>query len=451
MQELAAPLARLMARLRASARHTLSPLRRQPPPFELRVESLALGGDGIAHLETDEGGRAVFLPGTAKGDLVAAEVDFRKKPARGRVLRLLEPSPDRVEPPCPEAGACGGCDFMHLRPEAQATAHAEIVREALSRAIGVEIPSVISHPSSRTERYRTRARLAVHAQGSRVRVGYRPPRSHRVHDVAACLVLDERLAPVLELIRNLLEGQRGEGDASIALGASDLPVIELRWKGELGGEVFARAEALVLRHALAGIDIWLGEAKAPARIGDPSTLTLGGDGEPLFVPSGGFAQAQPEMSRLLVERAVALLDPAGEDVLELFAGSGNFTVALARLARSVVAVEADTLATEAARANLRARGLEAKVVAADADAFELPAKYRHVLLDPPRAGAPGACRRIAASRVKRVVYASCDPGTLARDVLTLIRAGFALEKVETFEMFPHTSHVETLVALERAR
>lgn len=326
-----------------------------------------------------------------------------------------------------------------------------MVRNALARALGDDIPSVVSHPSPRTERYRTRARLAVLAQGSRVRLGYRPPRSHRVHEITDCLVLTERLVPVFSLLRELLEGQRGEGDASIALGDDELPVIELRWRGDLSGAAFARAEQFVVRRDLAGIDIWLGDAKKPARIGAPSTWTLGGDGEPLLVPSGGFAQAQPEMSRLLVSRALAMFEPASEDVLELFSGSGNFTVALARLARSVVAVEADALATEAARANLHARKLEAKIVTADADAFDIPPKFRHVLLDPPRAGASGACARIAASRVKRVVYASCDPGTLARDLLTLSNAGFLLKQVETFEMFPHTSHVETLVALERAR
>lgn len=425
-------------------------VRRTPAPLRLRVKSLALGGEGVAHLEAENGHRAVFLPATAPGDLVDADVDLSRKPARGRVLRLIEPSNDRVEPPCPEIGLCGGCDFMHIRPDGQAKAHAEMVHDALSRVIG-ELPPITTHLAPRTERYRTRARLALHANGSRAVVGYRPPRSHRAHDIADCLVLDERLTVVLGLLRELLAKEKGEGEASIALGADERPVIELRWRGDLRGELFAVFDDLVSRGVLAGVDIWMGEVKKPARIGNPSALTIGGDGEPLLIPSGGFAQAQPELSRRLAERALALLEPDGEDVLELFSGSGNFTVALARVARSVTAVESDADAAEAARSNLRARGLEAKVVTADADAFEIPAKARRILLDPPRAGASGASRLIAASRARRVVYASCDPGTLARDLHTLTAARFRLTEISTFEMFPHTSHVETLVALERAR
>lgn len=418
--------------------------------LSLHVESLALGGDGIARLGPEHGNRAVFVPGALPGEKVRAQVDLSKKPARGRVLQVVEPSPDRVEAACKQAGRCGGCDLFHLRAEAQPSVHAEMVRSALSRAIA-ELPPVVAHPASRTERYRTRARLAIFANGSRPQIGYRQARSHRVHDIDDCLVLDERLGPMLGILHELLEGERGEGEASIALGENARPVLELRWKGELGGKVFARLEALVQQTTLAGADVWIGDAKKPARIGSPDTWTLGGDGEALVVPSGGFAQAHPETSVLLVERALALLEPEGEDVLELFSGSGNFTVALARRARSVLAVEADAAACDAARQNLRARELEAKIVTADADAFEIPAKTRHILLDPPRAGAPSASRRIADSRARRVVYVSCDPGTLARDLRTLSDGGFRATAIETFEMFPHTSHVETLVALARAR
>jgi 23S rRNA (uracil1939-C5)-methyltransferase len=430
----------------ASAR----PRRAAAARVRLDVESLAQGGDGVAHVETADGRRAVFVPGALPGDRIEADVDFGHRPARGRLLSVVAPSPDRRSPPCAEVGACGGCDWMHLDLGAQARWHARIVEAALGRAIG-EVPKVVSHPAARSERYRTRARLAVRATGSRVLVGYHPPRSHAVHDVGGCIVLDERLARTIGDLRAVLARERGEGEAQIALGQGDRPVVDLRWTGELGGETFAAIDALVAAGAWGGADVRIGEARAPARIGDPTAQATGGDGGPLAVPSAGFAQAHPETSRALVARAVDLLAPDGDDVLELFSGSGNFTVALARRARSVVAVESDALAVAAARRNLESRGLAAKLVGADADAFDVPAKTRRILLDPPRAGADGACRRVAASRATRVVYASCDPGTLARDVATLAAAGFRLAVVETFEMFPHTSHVETLVALDRTR
>lgn len=418
--------------------------------LSIRIESLALGGDGVGRLGEEHQNRAVFVPGTLPGETVRAQIDLSSKPARGRLLQIVEASPDRVEPACKEAGRCGGCDLFHLRAEAQAPMHAELVRTALSRAVA-ELPPIVAHPAAKTERYRTRARLAILANGARPHIGYRRARSHRIHDIEDCLVLDERLGPMLGLLRELLTGERGEGEASVALGEQGRPVLELRWKGELGGRIFASLDELVRTQRLAGADVWMGQAKKPARIGSPEAWTVGGDGEPLVLPSGGFAQAHPETSLFLVERALAWLEADGEDVVELFAGAGNFTVALARKARSVLAVEADAPASEAARRNLRSRHLEAKVTTADADAFEIPAKVRHVLLDPPRTGAPGAARNIASSRARRVVYVSCDPATLARDLRTLTEGGFQVLAVETFEMFPHTSHVETLVALARTR
>lgn len=425
---------------------------RRAPAVRLRldVESLAHGGDGVAHVERSGERRAVFVAGALPGDHVEVEVDFERRPARGRLSSVVAPSADRVSAPCAEAGRCGGCDWMQLDVAAQARWHARIVEAALGRAV-TDVPAVVAHPAPRTERHRTRARLAIVATGSRVLVGYRPPRSHAVHDVGDCLVLDPRLSRVFADLRDVLARERGDGEAQVALGANGRPVVELRWNGELGGATFAAIDALVAAKAWDGADVRIDGATAPARIGDPTVRTIGGDGEPLLVPPSGFAQANEEVSRALVDRAMELLAPDGEEVVELFAGSGNFTVALARRARSVVAVESDALAIASTRKNLEARGLSAKLVAADADAFDLPAKARLVLLDPPRAGADGAARRLAASRATRVVYVSCDPGTLARDAGTLAAAGFRLRDVETFEMFPHTSHVETLARFERAR
>ena len=167
------------------------------------------------------------------------------------------------------------------------------------------------------------------------------------------------------------------------------------------------------------------------------------------MPSGAFAQAHPAMNATLGERLLSALELAGQPALELFSGSGNFTVLLARHTASLTAVESEPRAVEAARANLASRGLAARLVAADADAFEIPSAVRTVVLDPPRTGAPGAAKRIARSKARRVAYVSCNVSTLARDVATLEAGGLRLSRVETFEMFPHTSHVEVLAVLDR--
>lgn len=418
---------------------------RKLEPTRLVVGPLVAGGDALARPEGGAPG-VVFVRGAAPGDVVDALVDRSGKVARASSFSIVSASPERVAPPCEAFGACGGCDWMHVSPDAQRDAHAAIVRAALPREPDVVVRA---NDAARALGYRTRARLALRGDGRRVAVGYRRAKSHDVVDRASCVVLDPALEVVLEALRGALAGQRGEGEAAVALGERGLPVVDLRWSGALEGVVLARFERIVGEGTWAGVEVWLDGARAPARIGDARVVTLGGDGEPLVVPSAGFAQAMHETSAALVARAVEMLAPAGDEVLELFAGSGNFTVALARAARAVVAVEADARAAEAARENLARRKLSARVVAADADAFDVPTRTRRVFLDPPRTGAPGAAARIAASRAKLVVYASCDPATLGRDARTLARGGFLATSAETFEMFPQTSHVEALVRFER--
>jgi 23S rRNA (uracil1939-C5)-methyltransferase len=397
----------------------------------------------------------VFVPRSAPGDVVEAEVDWTRKPARARVLKLLHASPVRAVPPCPLADRCGGCDLMHISLEAQMLAHRDMVRGALAHAVAPDTPGdpdwplVATHAAPRAEGYRTRARLAITAVRGRVSLGYRESSSHALVDIAHCTVLDARLDVALAELRKLFPAEQGRGEVSIALGARERPVLDVRWTGELGGSFFASLDERVATGILAGAEVWLEGARSPARFGQPEAVMTGADGEALVVPSGAFAQAHPVMNAKLGERLLARAGVAEQATLELFAGSGNFTVLLARHAGALTAVESEPRAVVAARSNLASRGLRAKVVEADADAFDVPSAIRTVVLDPPRAGAAGAIERIARSKARRVVYVSCNVSTLARDVATLGAAGFQLQEVEMFEMFPHTSHVEVLALLER--
>ena len=203
------------------------------------------------------------------------------------------------------------------------------------------------------------------------------------------------------------------------------------------------------RGALGGVRLFAPGVKRPAVIGDATPWTEGADGAPLRLAPGGFAQAHPEVNAALARRVAELVGDA-EKVVELYAGAGNLTVMLARRA-SVAAVESDAGSCDAARANLAARGLSAKVTQADASSFAVPKNTPAVVLDPPRAGAREACERLAAAAPKRVVYVSCDPQTLGRDLAVLCGAGLEVRAADAFEMFPHTSHVEGVVLLERAK
>jgi 23S rRNA (uracil1939-C5)-methyltransferase len=413
----------------------------------VRIGGIAAGGAGVGRLVD---GGVVFVAGAAPGELVQAEVDRSKKPARGRVLDVLEPSPDRVEPACPYARACGGCDLMHLAVGAQERAHAAIVHDAVAHALGgAALPDVRVHPADAPLSYRTRARLFARAERGRARVGYRVPGSHGLAEIAACAVLDPVLAPLVGELPSVLAGAVGEGDVSIARGDGARPVVELAWRGELPPALWARLDERVSSGAWAGALVRLDGAAKPASFGDPRPLLTGPDGAPLWLAAGAFAQPSEAGAVALARRVAELAAPEGRHVLELFAGSGTLSVALARGAASFTAVEIEAEAAASARENLSARGLVAKVTVADADAFPIPPRSEVVVLDPPRTGALGAANAIAASRAKTVVYVACDPPTLARDLAVLTAKTFAVTHLETFELFPQTSHVETVARLVR--
>lgn len=391
----------------------------------------------------------MFVARVAPLDVIDAEIDRTARVARGRVLSIVEPGAGRVEPACPIVLECGGCDWMHLSAETQRAAHAAMVSELLGRIREVRWPQVVAHPASALLAYRRRARLSIESRGGVVRVGYRAPRSTRVVDVAACAVLSSPIAGVPGALRGLLANARGEGEAQVAVGLEGRPVVEVRFRGELPSSYWQRLDGLVRDGTWSGARTWVEGATSPASFGDPRTVVAGADGAPLVSAAGSFSQPSEESARELAERVRALAKGTGRHVVELFAGSGALSVLLAREAASFVGVEQDEAAVVAARENLRARALDAKMVAADAESYRLPKRTEVVVLDPPRTGAKGAAREIASVRPKRVVYVSCDPATLARDVEVLVRAAYAPIAVETFELFPQTSHVETVVLLER--
>lgn len=449
-------------------RPAAAPSRSQPRTVTLQIESIAAGGAGVAHDE----GRAVFVPRAAPGDVVEAAVEPRGGTLRGRLLRVITPGPGRVDVACAHVDACGGCDLMHLSAEAQREAHRAIVEDALRRTAGLaELPPIVSHAAHAPAAagaalaYRARARFFARAdRAGRVQVGYRAAGSHDLAPIDRCVVLVPALDALLRELPSVLAGARGEGEASVALGASGKPVVDITWRGALPPSVWSQLDARTTPQgagsegastgagaAWAGARVWLEGAAAPATFGDPRPVVEGADGRPLVVAAGGFAQPSNEAGALLARRAADLVQKSGAHVgsiVELFAGSGTLSILLAPLADRFVAVESQDDSARAARENLEARGLSAKVVRADAGAFD-PGRADVVVLDPPRTGARSAAERIAASPARAVVYVACEPTTMARDVATLVAGGFTVTDVETVEIFPQTSHVETLVRLAR--
>lgn len=419
----------------------------------VEITSLAPGGEGVGHVEWGGRRRAVFVRGVAPGDVVEAEFEADTTPLRAsKVRRRLVEGPGRRSPPCRYFDRCGGCSWMHLTPERRAEARVELVRSTVLRALE-EPPglAIVDHPAPSEERYRTRARLALrNGGGSAPLVGYRPFRGSGVVNVEACLVLEPRLEGIIGLLREALAGSRGEGEARVALGLGGLPAFDLTWAGELAPRFFERLERFVEGANLGGAALRLAGARAPLVVGDPRVVTEGPDGLPLEVPSGGFAQANPAITRLLAAHVRAELAPEGKRLVELYAGAGTLTVALAPSAADYVAVESDAAALEAARRNLAARALSVRTRQADAASYSFEPRVDGVIIDPPRAGAaPELIERLAATRRGQLLYVSCDPVTLARDAAALHRAGYIAESLHTFDMFPQTDHVETVLHLSR--
>jgi 23S rRNA (uracil1939-C5)-methyltransferase len=340
-----------------------------------------------------------------------------------------------------------------------------VLRAIAHAAPTAELPEVRVHAAPTAFAYRTRARLFARALRGRVQVGYRSAGTHALAAVDTCLVLDASINALLLEIGPVLSGASGEGDVLIGRGKGGLPVVDIAWKGELAASTWAAIDARVGVFAWAGARVVLEGVRRPATFGDPRPVLAGADGTPLVIAPGGFAQPSDAGAALLARRVAELsqltLGPKGAEPLwkesrprhhvELFAGSGTLSVLIARGAASFIAVEIDSDAVACARENLAARGLAAKVSNADADTFPIPSRTEIVVLDPPRAGAPGAIKAIAASNARAVIYVSCDPPTLARDLGALTRAGFAITHLETFELFPQTSHVETVARAVRVR
>jgi len=412
------------------------------------VREVTATGAAIAELND---GRRVLVGGVAEGEAIEVELPRRGgKLPRARLRAVTTPSPARVEPPCPLVDRCGGCDWMHLSAETRAQLHRRHVAELVGRATGQTLAVIPYHQLNEPLGYRTRARLAVVARGGRARVGFRRDRSRRLVEVDRCLVLGAALATAPGQMARWLAGAEGTGELQLGLGRGGRWVVDLHFDGELPATTFATADERVRAGTWAGVAIWSAGATEPARFGDPRACLADLAGAPLIIAAGGFAQASDRGAAALAARVAALVElgPGGR-LVELYAGSGTLSVVLAPLADRFVAVEQSPAAVDQLRDNLAARGLAGKVQLADANGFEVPRPTATVVLDPPRGGARQAMASLVAARPRQVVYVSCNPTTLARDLADLCPAGYGIAELELFELFPQTSHVECVVRLVR--
>lgn len=442
--------------------------------FEVEIESLDQEGRGVAHRD----GKAVFVEGALPGEHVAYE-RRRNKPSYevGRVARIERQSVLRVEPRCPHAGlhvgACGGCSMQHVETRAQVAIKQRVLEDTLWH-IGRLRPQTVLRPiAGPAWRYRHRARFAVRyvARKGAVLVGFHERASSYVADIRQCEVVPRHVSDLLLPLRELV------GSMSLR---ERLPQIELAI-AEHAGQVQTVLVFRVLsdptsndrlllaefgrRHS---VDIWL----QPGGPGSAAPLEPDGRNRlELELPEFGvrlpfgptdFTQVNHRINEVLVARAVRLLAPdAAETVVDFFCGLGNFTLPLATRAARVVGMEGNPALVDRAQLTAAENGLAARTSFAAANLFEwsvddwhrLNADYgpiRKVLVDPPREGALAVARALAgtADRPSRLVYVSCNPATLARDCAVLVHeGGWTLQAAGVVNMFPHTSHVESIAVL----
>lgn len=451
------------------------------PEYTVEIDSLDLEGRGIGRRD----GKAVFVDGALPGERVrVAPVKVKPSYETGRVIEVLRESAMRVRPGCPHfgfsAGACGGCAMQHLDARAQVAVKQRVLEDALWHLGRVRPATVLAPIHGPSWGYRFRARLTVRhvAKKGGVLVGFHERGSSYVADMRACHVLPPEVSALLVPLRELV--------AQLSI-RDRLPQIELAvGEGRQGdGGEGGRQIALVFRHLepLTGPDRdllaafgrqhnvvpWLQpkgpETAHPLDPADAGSLTLALPEFDVALPFSptDFTQVNHDINRVLVSRALRLLDPRPDElVADFFCGLGNFTLPLARRARRVIGLEGSGALLARARRAAEAHGLGQVVQFAERNLFDwtvddwqrLQADQGPIgalLIDPPREGALAVVRALvdAGARPRRVVYVSCNPATLARDCAVLVNeGGWNLVAAGVVNMFPHTAHVESIAVLE---
>jgi 23S rRNA (uracil1939-C5)-methyltransferase len=443
------------------------------------ILSLDMEARGVGRLVNEDGspGKVVFVEGALPGERVRY-ASFRRKSKfeQATLVEVLRPSSMRVQPPCPVFDTCGGCSMQHLDMRAQIAVKQRVLEDNLFHLARLR-PEMMYRPiHGPSSGYRFRARLSVrHVSGSGVRVGFHERKSSYVVDMTSCEVLPAHVSALLGPLREMIGamsvcarlpqielaiGRAADGQSVTAL------VLRILAPLDANDEVLLRAFA-DLHH----VQFWL-QSKGPDTV---SPFYPDDDGLAYLLPEYNirmpfrptdFTQVNHQINRVLVHRALRLLAPKRSDrVLDLFCGIGNFTLPLARVSREVMGIEGSEALTRRALENARTNGVDARTAFASRNLFELTADdlaalgpFDKYLVDPPREGALAVAKALAELRQrgdeaflpKRIVYVSCNPSTLARDAGLLVHeAGYHLRGAGVVNMFPHTSHVESIAMFER--
>ncbi len=426
------------------------------------VESLDHEGRGVAHVE----GKAIFIEGALPGEVVGYS-SYRKKPSyeMARVDGILKASSSRVTPHCPHFGMCGGCAIQHFDVAAQVAAKQRILEDNLWHIAKLKPETMLPPIYGPAWGYRHKARLRaryVPAKG-KVLVGFNEKHSSYVANMQQCEILPPHMSALIVPLQELLfqlSIRDSMPQVEVAIG-DHVTVLVLRILQPLEPRDESPIREFADRH---GVQIWL-QSKGP----DTATPFHPLDAPPLsyslpeynlvypFMPTE-FTQVNPHINRVLVRRAMKLLDPApGERIADFFCGLGNFTLPIACSGATVVGLEGSAALVRRAVQGAEYNGLAARTEFREVDLFKIEAQHIDALghfdkwlIDPPRDGAVDLIKALPEEGgPSRIVYVSCNPSTLARDAGFLAYQGYQLRAAGVVNMFPHTAHVESMAVFEK--
>ena len=444
--------------------------------FEADITAMTAEGSGICRAE----GMAVFVPGTAVGDRCTVRiVKVLRKYAFGRLEKLLAPSPDRIAPDCPVAAQCGGCVYRHIRYEAELRIKTQRVRDALERIGGLQdfqMEPILAAPDRC--RYRNKCQLPIGlSKDGALQLGFYAVNSHRIVNTESCLLQPEAFDRAAAAFRRWY-AVSGESVYDEASHSGVLRHLYMR-RGEMSGEmmvcVVANGAALheeallveMLREAvpeITGVLLNINREKTNVVLGKTCRTLWGKDtitdtlcGLAFEIAPHAFYQVNRTQAERLYGKAAEYAGLTGaETLLDLYCGTGTIGLSMAKNAKKLIGAEIVPAAVENARRNAERNAIQnAEFLCADAAEaarilFERGEKPDVIVIDPPRKGCDSALiATIAAMRPKRVVYVSCDPATLARDLKLFGESGYKTETVTPADMFPGTAHVETVVLLSK--
>ena len=441
----------------------------------LNIRSLDMEARGVGNVVNEDGtsGKVIFVEGALPGEQVRY-LSFRKKAKweAATMTTLLRESAQRVVPRCQFAGVCGGCAMQHLEPAAQVAIKQRVLEDNLWH-IGKLRPQMLLRPIyGPTWGYRYRARISVRNVPKKggVLVGFHEKKSSYITDMTSCDILPPHVSAMLVPLRAMI--------ASLSI-SDNVPQIELA-VGEAPGHIIT---ALVLRIMLPlglGDDLklkafadryqvqwWLQTAGPNTAqqfypLDQPLYYTLPEFGIKMPFKPTDFTQVNHQINRVLVSRALRLLEPQPTDrIADLFCGLGNFTLPIATQVRAVVGIEGSTALTQRALQNAVTNGLEGNTTFQCRNLFDITVAdllelgyFNRFLIDPPREGAMALCEALAGldshQKPSRIVYVSCNPATLARDAHLLAQAHYVLRQAGVVNMFPHTAHVESIAVFDLA-